>query len=273
MSTQVESRQVRVGIVGTPEAIDNSLNLLEEISQSVEQDNNVDCVLHPSFPGMNSQEPFRVHLVTQRQWHRPLHKMDFRSLKECGDSNPKRWLLQELFGGEVRALSELENPPQVTLCALSEPVTSFISTESARNNSDYAAKEDVLWSSEERTPHNPYREFRAGLKAECMGTLPIEIIGDRGNSKIGVTQDRATRAWKLSLALLHKAGLVPWRLANSSDASCYVGISVYRSAQSPSVHILRSFAHVVTELGDGFIVDGEAFEWDPAKERETRRLS
>src|ERR1700688_2976934 len=82
VARQVESRQVRVGIVGTPEAIDNSLNLLEEISLSIEQDANIDCVLHPSFPGMNSQEPFRVHLVTQSQWHRRLHKTDFRSLKK-----------------------------------------------------------------------------------------------------------------------------------------------------------------------------------------------
>jgi hypothetical protein len=263
--------QIRVGIVGTPEAIDNSLNLLEEISQSIEQEANIDCVLHPSFPGMNSQEPFRIHLVTQSQWHRPLHKTGFRSLKQCEDSNTRRWFLQEAFGGEVRALSELENPPQVILCALSEPVTCFLSTESARDDSDsnYAAKKDILWTSAERSPYDMNREFRAGLKAECMGTLPTEIIGDQGYSKIGVTQDRATRAWKLSLALLHKAGLVPWRLANSSEDSCYVGISVYRPAQSLPTHILRSFAHVVTELGDGFIVHGEAFEWDPAKEGNT----
>src|ERR1700730_2649460 len=164
-----EPRQIRVGIVGTQESIEKVLKLMEEISQPIEQDANIDCVLHPSFPGLNIQGPFQVHLVTQSQWHRRLHKRDLRPLEQCGDPNTKRWLLQEAFGGEVRSLSELEAPPQVILCALSEPVTGFLRAETAR---------DILWSNEEHSPYNVNREFRAGLKAECMGTLPTQIIGD-----------------------------------------------------------------------------------------------
>src|SRR5579864_5305819 len=53
-----ERAQIRVGIVGTTEGIDRTLKLLEEISQPIEQGSNVDCVLHPSFPGLNAQAPF-----------------------------------------------------------------------------------------------------------------------------------------------------------------------------------------------------------------------
>src|ERR1700730_2853664 len=52
-----EPGQIRVGIVGTAEAIDKALKLLEEISHPIEQGVNVDCVLHPSFPGLNVQGP------------------------------------------------------------------------------------------------------------------------------------------------------------------------------------------------------------------------
>ena len=79
---------------------------------------------------------------------------------------------------------------------------------------------------------------------------------------------RATRAWNLSLALLHKAGLIPWRLAHASEDSCFIGISSYRASESASSHTLRTFAHVVTELGDGFIVDGDSFEWDSCAEED-----
>jgi hypothetical protein len=75
-------------------------------------------------------------------------------------------------------------------------------------------------------------------------------------------------AWNLSLALLYKSGLIPWRLADASEDSCFVGISFYRTSQSASLQTLKSFAHVVTEHGDGFVVDGEAFEWSTEKKGE-----
>jgi hypothetical protein len=258
--------QVRVGIVGTSEAIDNTIKFLDEISRPIEQDADVDCVLHPSFPGLNSQEPFRVHLVTQSQWHRPLHKRGFRSINECGDPRTRRWLLQELFGAEVRAISELDNPPQVIVCAISEPITSLLGIETASEDANFALNEEILPGGGERISHRLLREFRSGLKAECMGCLPTEIIWDPSCPIPGGIRDRATRAWTLSLALLNKAALVPWRMAYASEDSCFIGISFYRASHSASSHTLKSFAHVVTELGDGFVVDGDAFEWDPCKE-------
>jgi hypothetical protein len=258
--------QVRVGIVGTPEAIENSVKFLDEISHPVEQDANVDCVLHPSFPGMNSQEPFRVHLLTQTQWHRPLRKRDFHSLLRCSDFTKKWWLLQEIFGGEVRAVSELEHPPQVVLCALSEPMMRLMETETANKDALRASQDELLRGEGEGTPYGSRRKFQGGLRAECMGSLPIEMIWDQLYTKTNGMRDRATWAWNLSLGLLHKSGLIPWRLANASETSCYVGISFYRTSPSSSIHTLKGFAHVVTEMGDAFVVDGDSMEWNSSKQ-------
>ena len=265
---QDETRQVRVGIVGTTESIDKTLRLLKEMSQPIEQGPNVDCVQNPSFPGMNSQSPFRVHLVTQKQWHRPLHKKDFRSLEGCDDSNTKRWLLQEMFGSEVRAISELENPPQVVLCLVSEPMTLLLGKVNPKDNANFDPKNEMLGGGGDRIFRGLLRQFRGGLRAECMGSLPTEIVRDQAYSKINGMRDRATLAWNLSLALLHKSGLIPWQLANASEDSCFVGISFYRTSQTTSPYALKTFAHVVTEHGDGFIVDGDAFEWDTGEKGE-----
>jgi hypothetical protein len=251
-----------VGIVGTQESIEKALKLLDEISQPIEQDANIDCVLHPSFPGLNIQGPFQVHLVTQSQWHRRLHKRDFRSLEECGDPNTRRWLLQEAFGGEVRSLSELENPPQVILCAPAEPFSMFSRPESGKDDSDRSLLQGALCNGRERSSRNVNRLFRAGLKAECMGAVLTELIGDPGYFRTKGAQDRPSQAWKLSLALLHKVGLVPWRLANPSKDTCFVGISIYRVSGRTSSSGLKSLAHVVTGSGNGFVVDGDAFERD-----------
>jgi hypothetical protein len=263
-----ETRQVRVGIIGTAESIDKALRLLKEISQPIEQVANVDCVQNPSFPGMNSQAPFRVHVVTQKQWHRPLHKRDIRSIEVCGDFSKRRWLLQEVFGSEVRAISELENPPQVVLCVVSESMTRLLGKLNAKDDANSASKNEMLLGSGEGIFNGLLREFRGGLRAECLGSLPTEIIWDQAYSKNNGLRDLATLAWNLSLALLHKSGLIPWRLANTSEYSCFVGISFYRTSQTASSHTLKTFAHVVSEHGDGLIVDGDAFEWDTGKKGE-----
>jgi hypothetical protein len=206
-----------VGIVGSAEAIDKTLKLLDEISRPIEQTTNVDCVQYPSFPGLNSQGPFRVHLVTQRQWHRTLHQKDFRSIIECRDASTRRWLLQEMFGGEVRAFSELENPPQVMLCAISDAITHFLRAEIS-NNDSYTTPVGEIHSDRGGVDiPAEFSDFRAGLKAECMGTLPTEIIWHRENSTILGPEDRATPAWNLSLSLLHKAGV--WRMPQRIRAS------------------------------------------------------
>ena len=263
-----EPAQIRVGIVGTTEGIDRTLKLLEEISQPIEQGANFDCVLYPSFPGLNVQGPFKVDLVTQSQWHRllPQDKTDFRSLKECDDFSTRCRLLQDVIGGEVRVVSDLENPPQVILCAVSESMARLLGTETPSGAANFAWKEKSLSGGGERKSYGLLREFRGGLKAECMGSLPTEIIWEQAYSgtRTGTIQDQATRAWNLSLALLHKTGLVPWRLENASEEACFVGISFHRA----SSHTLKGFAHVFTEFGDGYIVDGDPFEWDQCKEGE-----
>jgi hypothetical protein len=261
-----DTGQVRVGIVGTPEAIDKTLKLLDEISRPIEQSANFDCVQHPSFPGLNSQEPFRIHIVTQRQWYRPLHQKDFRAINECRDAGTRRWLLQELFGGEVRAISELEYPPQVILCAVSDAIMHFLKAANPNDDFRTASNNPIRWGPEKPAMPAELREFGTGLKAECMMSLPTEIIWHHENSTIVGMEDRATPTWNLSLSLLHKAGLAPWRPKNAAKDSCYIGISFYRRAQQESFHILKTFAHVVTELGEGCVVEGPALEWNPSQE-------
>ncbi len=217
---------------------------------------------------MNSQPPFRVHVVTQKQWHRPLHKRDIRSIEECDDLSTRRWLLQEVFGSEVRAISELENPPQVVLCVVSESMTHLLGKLNAKDNAKSTSKNEMLLSSREGIFNGLLHVFRGGLRAECMWSLPTEIIWDQAFSKIHALQDRATLAWNLSLGILHKSGLTPWRLANASRDSCFVGISFYRPSQTAPSHTLKSFAYVVSEHGEGFVVNGDTFEWDAMKKGE-----
>jgi hypothetical protein len=125
---------------------------------------------------------------------------DFRSLSDCNDFSMKRWLLQEIFGGEVRAVSELENPPQVVLCAVSESVTRLLGTETATNVAPSASQDEILPGGGEYISHSSLRKFQAGLRAECMGSLPTKITWDQADSSTSRIRDRATRGWNSCLA-------------------------------------------------------------------------
>jgi hypothetical protein len=69
-------------------------------------------------------------------------------------------------------------------------------------------------------------------------------------------QHEATRAWNIHTALYYKAGGTPWRLlrAPSEYATCYVGVSFYRTLDGSRLH--TSITQVFNERGDGVVVRG-----------------
>jgi hypothetical protein len=222
--------QLRVGIIGTEEAIEKTLSLLQEISGPVEQDPSLDSILYPSFPGLNSGKPFSVDVITQPSWHRSVNPQALRLAEDCSDSIAKFGMLRELFGAQVHAMSILEFPPNVVICAA------------------------------------PACLERSLLNAACAQSLPTEIFWDGKCLETNEAQnDKATQAWNLWVRLLFKAGLTPWRLADAAGDSCFVGISFYRETESASSNTWTSFAHVVTELGRGLFLAGETFEWNTNK--------
>ncbi|MGD0906363.1 MAG: hypothetical protein ABSA96_02195 [Candidatus Acidiferrales bacterium] len=241
--------RVRIGIVGTAGDIERTLELLKEISQPIEQVSSIDCVLYPSFPGLNSGPPFEADVLSQPDWHRSITPQELRRAAECGDPEARLELLQACFSRKVQALHTLKNGPDVVICALSGNSENTLFSEGANNLSC-----DLL------------RKFKFGLKAACMGTLPIEIIWDDRRAPGSGSEDRATRAWNLTATLLHKSGLAAWLPASATRGACYAGISSYGGLDSRNI-----FAQFVTDGGERFIVKPETQDWN--RDGETRRTA
>jgi hypothetical protein len=258
--------QLCLGIVGSEEAIDKTLAYLEKIARPIEQEDDVDCILHPSFPGLNSEEPFGVQLVTKSQWHRAILPHDLRLLAGRDDPTARLELLRDCFANEVHALSELESPPSVVICAMSESLENLLRVMPDESKFKRGMPEYLMGNEVEAAPSVIARRFRRELKAACMNALPTQPICHRTLGGIRGAQDPATRAWDISVALLHKAGFIPWQLADSSQGSCHVGISSYREEKIAAPFLQRSFAQAFTEWGEGFVIKGEALEWDPGQE-------
>jgi hypothetical protein len=251
---------IPVGIVGTSEGIEAALKLLGELSGPIDQNPDVDCVLYPSFPGTNSQDPFRSCFVTKPERRISVEKSELRSVSELESSSARMLQLQEIFGKHVRTMSRLENPPHVILCAISDSISNLLGIDPASDVSEQGWPVPGSPDANTQKAHRVFRKFQAGLKAACIESLPIELLWSGPKSNECAISDRATHAWNLSLALLRKAGMTSWRLENAGEASCFVGISYFRISQGASANAVGSFAHVLTERGEGFVVQGDPFE-------------
>lgn len=241
--------EIRVGMVGATRDIEGVRKWLERCRTDLERKPSHQPHLFPSFPGFNEDVAFRSRLVFDGRLERPIPQRDL----EIATSAPTRQAVEktvELYRKEIDMLAD-ERRCDVVICARPEEL----------HDEDLDEQE----SDEEQSR----LDFHDLLKARAMPLkMPFQVIRrrtwdrkgarlktKRGGMRLGV-QDEATRAWNLHAALYYKAGGVPWRMARGASdlASCYVGVSFYRSLSGESLQ--TSVAQVFNERGDGVIVRG-----------------
>jgi len=281
-----------LGIVGPSDAIDRAVSLLERFSQPIEQAEKVDAVLHPPFPGLNARDPFQVEIVSHQVWRRALKPADVVLVEGDPDFKSRVNRLLNAVLTEIRALKALDSGPDVVIVAMSQKLEELCRVGIARYEEN---QPDTLEETEdESTPDIPEdadstavvedaqdeddtntdpddegaRSFRRGLKARCLDLLPTQLLWHRTLAGTRGVQDLATRAWNLSVALLYKSQIIPWRLADVLEGSCFVGVSFFHDDEARSSTLRTSVAQAFTERGEGFVLQGESFEWDSKKELE-----
>ncbi|HKR32406.1 MAG TPA: hypothetical protein VJT08_18130 [Terriglobales bacterium] len=260
--------QIRIGIVGPADAIDRAVALLTQIQQPIEQNEKIDCMLHPSFPGFNSNDPFQVQLVTQSVWHRPMRALDVRLVEHEDDFARRVGLLKKFAAEEVAALGALDPPPDVVICAMSQKLEELCRTGIAEYDRERAEVEELLAGDTEDVNEESTRSFRRGLKAECMNVVPTQLMWHKTLAGTRGVQDLPTVAWNLTTALMYKARIVPWRLADVLEGACFIGMSFYHEDEARSPFLRTSIAQAFTERGEGFVLRGDSVEWDERKEQE-----
>jgi hypothetical protein len=217
---------------------------------------------------MNSGDPFQVELITQPIWHRTLRPIDVRFVEEEEDFTRRVGLLKKCVAEEVRALAALDSPPDVVICAMSQKLEELCRTGIAEYDRERVEISDLLVGDVEEPSDDTSRSFRRGLKAECMDVLPTQLIWHKTLTGTRGVQDLATRAWNLTTALMYKAKIIPWRLADIVEGSCFVGLSFYHEDVARSPFLRTSIAQAFTDRGEGFVLRGETVEWDERAQRE-----
>jgi hypothetical protein len=276
-------RQIRVGIIGTGQTVQEARNWLDRCRQQVcpvktSVDEQVDPILFPSFPGMETKAGFNCKLdVPNTEVIAPLEE---QRIVGAGNRDAAVEETVKVIRQRLQVLAEKESPPQVVLIALPNAVREIAGAGRQPSTRAAAAPSEQLqiklaFMDERPVEERPAsRTLHRAIKAEGMRVgLPTQLAWPGAFSVGGAgVEDDATRAWNFCVALYYKAGGIPWRVTGLAKNTCYVGISFYRPLGETG-KLSTSMAQAFSDRGDGLVLRGEAFDWDFKKERRSPHLS
>ncbi|HEV2643141.1 MAG TPA: hypothetical protein VGT98_10555, partial [Candidatus Elarobacter sp.] len=104
VASALARKQIRVGIVGTPETIELARTWLERCREPIAAKPSRQPLLFPSFPGFRPDTAFHATLVLEHVLQRSIPKRDFEELKRQGDAEMTIRGGVELFRTEVEYL-------------------------------------------------------------------------------------------------------------------------------------------------------------------------
>lgn len=250
---------------------------------------------NPYFPGFNHEHPFQCDLQFGEPWREVVRNTAIEeALKETNFYERIKRVV-DLYIGAIEVLAGRDPRPNVVLCCIPQEVIDLCtvvtrqSGEVKRRRISKAERKalkvvatgqhflfpsmDPSLSIEDEI--DGHQNLRRGIKAEGMRfEIPTQLMWPRTlrlaeeeqRTGTSASQDIATRAWNFTTAIYHKAGGSPWRLAEISPNTCYVGVAFYRELDGKNPRIRTAMAQAFTSSGDGYVLRGSSFEWDESRE-------
>ena len=272
--------QVRIGLVGPAEMIEKARKWYERC-QSPIASHSENFAQYPPYYGFKSI--FHADLVLSDRWTVELSppKYDLDKALTLG-AVPRFEKVLSYYSRAVEKLAGGQNKPDVVICCLPESVirSCWSITQSLTPAQKRAIKREAErteagqtsffdgWEPEEDPGDLLTRDFRRALKARAMAhKMPIQIGRDRLFVDSDGSQDPATRAWNMSVALYYKAGGIPWRLKLEGPQTCFVGVSFHHMKTTRRHFVHSSIAQAFSSDGDGFALRGELVPWNPEQGR------
>lgn len=252
---------IEIGVIGSAKTVENTVTYLETVAEGFEGGSEKHPNLHPDFPGLQNQNPFRCGFNIEADATIPLSKAKIEQIIKEVDHSKAVEMAVDAICENLQVLEDSGHRPNVVIIAL--PVNVIERVWSARIEVKSSTEKDDSGGSD--APN-----FRGMLKARAMRfNFPIQIVWeDVIDNKAKIPrkikestdrkiQDDAGRAWNLMTTLYYKgSGRVPWRRLplEGEFKACYIGISFYRDVDGQQ--LWTSSAQMFDERGKGFILKG-----------------
>jgi hypothetical protein len=252
---------VRIGIIGTTETVDGFTGYLKRAMVGIAGANDKLGNLHPGFPGLGNDNPFRCKFEVAEGGTATILSSDIKQILAIRKHEDAVRAAVDLLIERARTLLEGSSRPEVIVIALPKALIEKVvnATSVAQDDNDDEIGDDEIGPTE--------LNFRDLFKARALAlSVPTQIawpsVWDdkfKLSNKLKATdrrvQDPATRAWNILNAIFYKAGKVPWRLPKSAEwATSYIGIGFYRDLDGH--RLWTSTAQMFDERGKGLILRG-----------------
>jgi len=252
---------IRIATVGSSKTVEDAQAFMAQIEDGISGKTDRHPNLHPDFPGLRNQNPFRCRFELMDGAHGIISKSEIERIAKEPDHERAVKRAVEAFTQHLDTLETSGSKPDVALIALPVALIERVWRAKVDSTSTFEADD----SGGRDAPN-----FRGMLKAAAMRySFPIQIVWEDvldESAKIPrkvkettdrQTQDRADTAWNLLSTLYYKgSGRVPWRRLPDEDEfrACYIGISFYRDTSGQQ--LWTSAAQMFDERGRGFILKG-----------------
>lgn len=265
-------RRISLGIIGSKKTIDLSLNLFTGMRGKIPPPSRKQFM--PIFPGFTIESTLRCTLDLSSDLIEIITRGELSELSKQKEFKDKvSYVLQILFE-KMRNLSERTPRPDIIVVAIPSEIdkqcTQYwdrfgrplirkkrrIRKEWTINKSkEYSS----LWEAEMDVAEDiHFSSIYRAIKTEAMKLeIPTQVIRAETLQKKGV-EDDCTIAWNLAVATYYKSGGYPWRLADTSHGTCFVGISFYKSIDDYEMR--SSIAQVFSPMGEGLVLRGDKAE-------------
>ncbi len=236
--------RLRVGLIGTAETVEAARTWMDDRAEGVAGDEN-----NPEFPGWMPDRGFFSSLEFDDAWDEELGQAELRQVLEIKAQKDRFQAAVTLFETKLRLLAERDSTPDYVVIALSDEIVARCGT------ADYTTKESGA----------VHRDLRRALKASAMKfRIPTQIV--RAPTLDGRDRTPPSRiAWNFFTGMYCKAGGYPWSPCGLAPGTCYVGIGFYRPLGTAFPTMQTSLVQAFDERGEGLVLRGHDFEWDPSK--------
>lgn len=252
---------VRIGVIGTTETVDGFAKYLDRAMIGIDGANAKLGNLHPGFPGLGNDNPFRCKFEVAEGGAATVLSSDIKQILGIRRHDEAVRAGVDLLMDRAHTLLEGSSRPEVIVAALPKAlIEKVVNAASTPVDDEDDEIEDVEVGPTELN-------FRDLFKARALGlAVPTQVawpsvwddafkLSRKLRSTDRRVQDPATRAWNILNALFYKAGRVPWRLPKSNEwTTSYLGIGFYRDLDGH--RLWTSTAQMFDERGKGLILRG-----------------
>jgi len=247
-----EHQSISVGVIGDRDSISNLRSLFSEMELAIVPqgaDAEEESELTPShipFPGTGEDSDLNVSINAHPNWQRIVSETDLTAISNQSTVDEKMQEFLDKVDDEMYFLKRLDPQPDIVIVCIPQTVMD----ECTPDDEDYA---EVKSSEEGHDLHNQVKIL--GMKRD----LPTQLVKP-DTLRPSNDQERASRAWNLTVGMLYKAQRGhPWKTKDMDPGTCYAGIVFYKQKDTEENVVRAALAHVFMR-GDHNIIQSESMQ-------------